>query len=121
LGLAQYVEIDNLKLLVFKLKRMQFGRKSEKLDRQIEQLELRLEDLEATPNPPPAPPVAPDSGTAPNKPVRRPLPESLPRITRTYAPKDAVCPDCGGRLRPLGEDVSEVLGNRRSMSARESN
>ena len=35
-------EIDNLKLLVLKLKRMQFGRKSEKLDKQIEQLELRL-------------------------------------------------------------------------------
>ena len=40
-------EIENLKLLVLKLKRMQFGRKSEKLDKQIEQLELRLEDLEA--------------------------------------------------------------------------
>jgi predicted RecB family endonuclease len=40
-------EIENLKLLVLKLKRMQFGRKSEKLDNQIEQLELRLEDLEA--------------------------------------------------------------------------
>jgi hypothetical protein len=39
-------EIDNLKLLILKLKRMQFGRKSEKLDKQIEQLELRLEDLE---------------------------------------------------------------------------
>jgi hypothetical protein len=40
-------EIDNLKLLVHKLRRMQFGRSSEKLQRQIEQLELRLEDLEA--------------------------------------------------------------------------
>ena len=40
-------EIENLKLLVLKLKRLQFGRKSEKLDKQIEQLELRLEDLEA--------------------------------------------------------------------------
>jgi transposase len=38
-------EIDNLKLLILKLKRMRFGRKSEKLDKQIEQLELRLEDL----------------------------------------------------------------------------
>ena len=40
-------EIENLKLLVLKLKRLQFGQKSEKLDKQIEQLELRLEDLEA--------------------------------------------------------------------------
>jgi hypothetical protein len=33
-------EIEHLKLLIAKLRRMQFGRKSEKLDRQIEQLEL---------------------------------------------------------------------------------
>jgi len=31
-------EIENLKLLVLKLKRMQFGRKSEKLDKQIERV-----------------------------------------------------------------------------------
>ena len=37
---SRNTEIDNLKLLVLKLKRMQFGRKSEKLDKQIEQLEL---------------------------------------------------------------------------------
>ena len=36
-------EIEQLKLLIAKLRRMQFGRSSEKLDRQIEQLELRLE------------------------------------------------------------------------------
>ena len=116
LVLAQHAEllsrgtgIDNLKLLVLELKRMQFGRKSEKLDRQIEQLELRLEDLEAAPSTPPAPSAAPAAEPAPNKPARRPLPETLPRITRTHAPKHEVCPDCGGRLRPLGEDVSEML------------
>ena len=42
-------EIENLKLLVLKLKRMQYGRKSEKLDKQIEQLELRLEDVGGQP------------------------------------------------------------------------
>ena len=40
-------EIEHLKLLIAKLRRMQFGRKSEKVERQIEQLELQLEDLEA--------------------------------------------------------------------------
>lgn len=40
-------EIEHLKLLVAKLRRMQFGRRSEKVTRQIEQLELQLEDLEA--------------------------------------------------------------------------
>jgi septal ring factor EnvC (AmiA/AmiB activator) len=38
-------EIETLKLLIAKLRRMQFGRSSEKLNRQIEQLELRLGDL----------------------------------------------------------------------------
>jgi len=40
-------EIEHLKLLIAKLRRMQFGRSSEKRDRQIEQLELLLEELEA--------------------------------------------------------------------------
>src|SRR6202049_3759762 len=39
-------EIEQLKLLIAKLRRMQFGCSSEKLNRQIEQLELRLEALQ---------------------------------------------------------------------------
>ena len=39
-------EIENLKLLILKLQRMQFGRRSEKLQQHIDQLELRLEELE---------------------------------------------------------------------------
>jgi hypothetical protein len=42
------VRLRNLKLLVFKLKRMQFGRSSEKLDRRVDQLEPKLEDLDVT-------------------------------------------------------------------------
>ena len=44
--LSRESEIQHLKLLIAKLRRLQFGRKSEKLDRHIEQLELRLEELE---------------------------------------------------------------------------
>ena len=106
-------EIEHLKLLIAKLRRMQFGRKSEKLDRQIEQLELRLDELQATPaenaavshTPAEVAPVA----TVAVKPTRRPLPEHLPRETRSYWPQQAACPDCGGELKPLGEDVSEIL------------
>jgi transposase len=109
------IEIENLKLLLSQLRRMQFGRKSEKLQRQIEQLELRLEDLQqaeaaeqATREAPsPSPESAPPTAKA--KPARRPLPEHLPRQTQTHAPKHSVCPDCGGELRKLGEDVSEML------------
>jgi len=103
-------EIESLKLLVLKLKRMQFGRKSEKLDKQIEQLELRLEDLEASqPRRLLPEPSAAAISPAASKPARRPLPEQLPRESRTYTPKQESCPDCGGRLRLLGEDVSEIL------------
>ena len=41
--------------------------------------------------------------------MRRPLPEHLPREVRTYPPKQEACPDCGGELKHLGEDVSEIL------------
>lgn len=109
--LSRNTEIDNLKLLVLKLKRMHFGHKSKKLGRAIEQLELRLEDLEAaqTPCAVAAPVNAPEVEVTPQKPARRPLPESLPRSTQTHAPKQTACPDCGGKLRALGEDVAEVL------------
>src|ERR1700720_1340623 len=103
-------EIEQLKLLIAKLRRMQFGRSSEKLNRQIEQLELRLEALQVN-----------DAETVAARPekiasvepvarsVRQPLPAHLPREVRTHLPKLAACPDCGGKLHKLGEDVSEVL------------
>ena len=116
-------EIEHLKLLIAKLRRMQFGRKSEKLDRQIEQLELRLDELQATQaenaaashTPARIAPVA-SIATKPvhgesvqGKPARKPLPEHLPREVRKYPPKQKACPDCGGELKSLGEDVSEIL------------
>jgi transposase len=90
---------------------MQFGRKSEKLDRHIQQLELRLEDLEAAQTAP-APlgnQSQPKAPSASRRPTRRPLPEHLPRETQTYEPEQKACPECGGALRRLGEDVSELL------------
>jgi transposase len=106
-------EIEHLKLLIAKLRRMQFGRKSEKLDREIEQLELRLDELEATQAEKTASSLA-SAAPVPvvqvaGKPARRPLPEHLPRETRKYPPKQQACPDCGGELKHLGEDVSEIL------------
>jgi transposase len=90
---------------------MQFGRKSEKVERQIEQLELKLEDLEAQRVEPPPQPAseagAPKPALAAKS--RCPLPDHLPRTTQTHLPKQSACPDCGGALKKLGEDVSEVL------------
>jgi hypothetical protein len=44
--LSNKLQIEQLKLELSKLKRMQFGRSSEQLDAQIAQLELTLEELE---------------------------------------------------------------------------
>src|SRR6267154_2227135 len=106
-------EIEHLKLLIAKLRRMQFGRKSEKLDRQIEQLELRLDELQATQAEDTTgshtPAMAAPMANVAAKPARKPLPEHLPREVRKYPPKQGACPDGGGELKPLGEDVSEIL------------
>ena len=105
-------EIEHLKLLIAKLRRMQFGRKSEKLDREIAQLELRLDELEATQAEKAAPsqtPAAAIPTVSAAKPARRPLPEHLPREVKKYPPKQKACPDCGGELKHLGEDISEIL------------
>ncbi len=111
--ISRETEIENLKLLILKLRRMQFGRKSEKLDHQIEQLELQLEDLESskTESAPPQTEAQSEASSAQpaRRPARRPLPEHLPRETQTHAPKQSACPECGGALRKLGEDVSELL------------
>jgi transposase len=89
--LSRDSEIEHLKLLIAKLRRMQFGRKSDKLDRQIEQLELRLDELQATQaenttgshTPAVAAPIANVAAKA----ARKPLPEHLPREVRKYLPK----------------------------------
>jgi transposase len=105
-------EIERLKLLIAKLRRMRFGRKSEKLDWEIEQLELKLDELQASraqqvaacPSP-----LAASNVNRATKRARQPLPDHLPRETHKILPKQETCPDCSGALKPLGEDVSEIL------------
>jgi transposase len=100
-------EIEHLKQVIAKLRRLMSGTKSEKVTREIEQLELKLEDLEAR--------QAEHTQTTPTntdakiKPMRRPLPEHLPREVHTHLPRQNACSQCGGELRKLGEDVSEIL------------
>jgi transposase len=110
-------EVALLKLMVDKLKgqlarrvREQYGSSSEQLDAQ-----LTLISTEA--------PKACEAGAAqslqkkPCKPRReqRKLPEHLPRETQVHHPKGyaadtpCACSECGGKLRPIGQDVSEQL------------
>ncbi|WP_175712586.1 IS66 family transposase [Burkholderia ambifaria] len=106
---SRALEIEHLKLTIAKLRRMQFGRKSEKLDRQIEQLELRLEDLQADEGTADMT-AAPEAKRSRREGVsRKPLPDHLEREELIHLPTVDDCPDCGGRLKPLGEDVAEQL------------
>ena len=107
----QVLRNEQLKLRLARLRRERFGASSEKLRCEIEQLEFLLGDAEeqvAEAMPPePDEPVA-ESETQRRKPARRPLPETLPRDVVEHAAPCA-CPRCGGALRRLGEDVTEVL------------
>ena len=47
---AQQAEIEHLKFIIAKFRRMQFGRRSEQMDETVAQLELALEELECVPN-----------------------------------------------------------------------
>jgi len=106
--LSRNSEIEHLKLIIAKLRRMMFGTKSEKIAREVEQLELKLEELETSEAARP-PAAAPANSTARRKQKRRPLPEHLPRETHTHMPAEETCPACAGQLSKLGEDVSEML------------
>ena len=89
-------------------RRQRFGSKSESLD----QLQLRLEDEEiaaardakpALPDPDGAEPESKPQGRS----GRKPLPPELPRNEEVLSPGETCV--CGGRLRVLGEDVTEEL------------
>jgi transposase len=106
-----HAHIEHLKLVIAKLRRTQFGRKSEKVARQIEQLELQLEGLQAIrtvqvqhTEKEPSTKAARSSVTK-----RRTLPAHLRREVHTHLPEQKDCPECGGILRKLGEDIAEML------------
>src|ERR1700686_4664300 len=82
-------EIEHLKLLIAKLRRMQFGRKSEKVERQIEQLKVKPEAFEANRAEAAQPPAIESSSSQPSSSSkkRRVLPDHLPRETQTHEPE----------------------------------
>jgi transposase len=110
--------IQTLRLRIARLKKQVFGKSSEKIEREIEQLELALEDLliataESNAEPidevdEPAS-VAPAAGAPERIMRRRPrVSEKTVRERRELDP-GTCCPECGGELRLVGEDVSEIL------------
>lgn len=95
--------IEKLRHQLAGLRRHQFGSRSEVLD----QLELTLEEAEIA--------RAAETPTEVDEPVRdkrrpkrRPLPDHLARQETVLSTGEA-CASCGGRLKQLGEDVTEEL------------
>jgi len=113
----QALQIEQLKARLAKLLRQRFGASSEKMKGAIDQLELIIGDLEtdlaeampSAPEPTPEPPaIELENQPRRRKPKRKPLPENLPRDVVEH-PAACTCPKCGGALRRLGEDVTEIL------------
>jgi transposase len=107
LVIAQKLELEKLRFQIACLKRSKFGRSSEQLDPHLTQMQLTLEDLEASLAQMPEH-VRPAPKAPLDKPVRRALPDHLPREEIVHE-TPCRCPACGGTLRPLGEDVSEMI------------
>jgi transposase len=112
--------IQALKITIARLKKQRFGPSSEKIEREIEQLELALESLETAravagtaADPEADHEAAAEAATSEERlPPRR---RGAPRIAPD-APRESIvldpgehCPDCGGTLRLVGEDVAEIL------------
>jgi transposase len=112
--------IQILRLRIAKLKKQVFGKSSEKIEREIEQLELALEDLLIAAAEGSSEPIneveeaevafVGPSQDAPAKAMRRRprVSETTVRERRELDPGNC-CPECGGELRIVGEDMSEIL------------
>ena len=109
--LAKALEIEKLKLQIAQLRRQHYSSSSEKMARALEQFELRLEELEAEEAADPPASTKLDDASEPAKrrtSGRRPLPAHLPRREVVHE-SSCVCLACGGAMRKVGEDVTEIL------------
>jgi transposase len=112
---ADQALIVHQQLQIAKLRHQLYGRRSERAARLLDQMELGLEELESSAT---EDEIAAEQAAARTtnvaafirkRPARQPFPEHLPR-ERVVEPAPASCQCCGsGRLRKLGEDVTETL------------
>ncbi|MDE0947338.1 MAG: IS66 family transposase [Sphingobium sp.] len=117
---AHDLVVQALRLQIAKLRKQAFGKSSEKIEREIEQLEFALEDAlvsiaqkglvtsDQDDSVAQAAAASPDTTPGP-RPSRRPrVSADTPRQRHELDP-GSTCPECGGELRLVGEDVSEIL------------
>ena len=103
-----------LELQNAQMRRTLYGQRAERAVQLIDQMELGFEELEASATQDELAAQAAAHGTTVagfvrRRPVRKPLPEHLPR-ERVVIAAPTSCPCCGSpRLSKLGEDVTETL------------
>ncbi|MEI8397254.1 MAG: IS66 family transposase [Rhodospirillaceae bacterium] len=110
--------VEHLRIQIAKLRREQYGQRSERGRHLLDQMELQFEELEATLTEDECRAAAAAAkakqtetvvkGFTRKPPARRPLPAHLPR-ERQVLPSPCACPDCGGKLSKIGEDITETL------------
>jgi transposase len=101
---AQAILIEKLRHQLAGHRAHRFGASSET----AEQLQLALETSEIAAAAMTARLKLPDVAER-DKPKRRPIPDHIPRMEVELTPGAEACADCGGRLRRIGEDVTEEL------------
>jgi len=106
---AQAYQIEKLKKELAAHRKARFGSKSETMDQLAFDLQEDTEIAAASK----AQKTAPETDTDQEAPAKRthnraPLPDHLERQEEILSPGDS-CSDCGGALKPLGEDVTEEL------------
>lgn len=107
--------VQALRLRIAKLQKQAFGKSSEKVEREIAQLQLALEDLLVAAAEQRDAPVEDEAPAATDAPVQEARPRRRPRVSdatpreRRELDPGVCCPACGGDLRVVGEDVSELL------------
>jgi len=101
---AQAILIEKLRHQLAGHRAHRFGASSET----AEQLQLALETSEIAAAAMTTRLRLPDTEEK-DQPKRRPLPDHIPRIEVELSPAADACGDCGGKLRRIGEDVTEEL------------
>ena len=101
---SQATLIEKLRHQLAGLRSHRYGSSSEA----IEQLQLALETSEVATAAMTARLRLPDEEPK-SKPKRRPIPDHIPRQHIELTTGDEACAECGGKLRRLGEDVTEEL------------
>lgn len=101
---AQAILIEKLRHQLAGHRAHRFGASSETAD----QLQLALETSEIAAAAMTARLRLPDIEEK-DRPKRRPIPDHVPRMEVELSPAADACADCGGKLRRIGEDITEEL------------